>query len=336
LKSGDLALALDSTQQAVSLQPTNPAFASQLESLFSLRDRKEWAQLSGDRDAASLRGPHIGQLGEGEGDTSVVVVTFNSVGTLPNCISSVLAQLGPRDEIVVVDNDSVDGTTAYVERIARRDSRIRLVVNSENAGYSKACNRGLLASKGKYLLTLNPDTVLAPGALKRLIRPLTKNCAATGPLSDNVGAAQFVGNYVPKALSPEMLAAELSREYEGQTRPAKLLIGFCLALRRDVLDEVGLLCEETELGADDLELSWRLRELGHSLAIAPDAFVHHEGGASFAKSESRELANIRIQRSDRALVAKLAHYYGWSGIPSSRKLWDSPIFDEALAKFGLP
>jgi GT2 family glycosyltransferase len=131
-----------------------------------------------------------------------------------------------------------------------------------------------------------------------------------------------------------MIAAELSREYEGQTRPAKLLIGFCLALRRDVLDEVGLLCEETELGADDLELSWRLRELGYSLAIAPDAFVHHEGGASFAKSESRELANIRIQRSDRALVSKLAHYYGWVGIPSSQELWESPIFSEAFARFG--
>jgi GT2 family glycosyltransferase len=122
--------------------------------------------------------------------------------------------------------------------------------------------------------------------------------------------------------------------HAGKTQEVKLLMGFCVALRRDVLDEVGLLCEETELGADDLELSWRLRQMGFTLGIASDAFVHHELGASFAQSPSQEIVRSWVKKSDRFLVRKLAGYYGWNEIPSSRELWDSPIFDEALARFG--
>jgi len=77
------------------------------------------------------------------------------------------------------------------------------------------------------------------------------------------GAFHLSGQKPAVAELPELIAST----HPGESAAVKALMGFCLAIRRDVLDKHGLLCEETELGADDLELSWRLRELGGQLKI---------------------------------------------------------------------
>jgi GT2 family glycosyltransferase len=108
-------------------------------------------------------------------------------------------------------------------------------------------------------------------------------------------------------------------------------MGVCLMMRRDLLDKHGLLCEMTELGADDLEYSWRMRMLGYELRVVPSVFVHHVGQASFATLPSLE-ARKRIRQSDRALVHILLAYYDEGNIPSSMELWGCEIFAEALAR----
>ena len=97
---------------------------------------------------------------------------------------------------------------------------------------------------------------------------------------------------------------------------------------------VGLLDEGTELGADDLDFSWRMRELGYRVVIAQDVFVQHEQGVSFRSLPSAE-RGARQRRSDACLVRKLEAYYGIHGIPSSMELWGTPIFDGALLRFRL-
>ena len=92
---------------------------------------------------------------------------------------------------------------------------------------------------------------MAGGSVGRLVAPLHGDVFATGPLADNVGGAQFVafhlGGQKPTAAElPEVLASS----HAGESVELKALMGCCLAVRRDVLDKHGLLCEETELGAD--------------------------------------------------------------------------------------
>jgi len=336
VKFGDLEGALGATRRAVKLDPANAVYRGQVESLEARQEQSGLSTIVGARDLAAIKGPYVGSLGKGRVPLSTVVVTHNSADTVRACIESVLGQSSLDDEVIVVDNASLDQTTLVVGKIAARDARVRLIQNRENVGYSRAANQGLLASSGKLLLLLNPDATLGRGCVDRLLRPLHGKIGATGPVSDNVGGLQFVGFHLngakPKAGE---LAATLAREHADQLLDAKALMGFCLALRRDVLDEHGLLCEETELGADDLELSWRFRELGYELKVVLDAFAHHEGSHSFTHTPEREMAQVRIRQSDRALVRRLVGFYGFSSVPSSRELWGSDIFCEAFGRSGL-
>jgi hypothetical protein len=164
---------------------------------------------------------------------------------------------------------------------------------------------------------VNPDAIVEDCWLDRLGERLTGDVAAAGPVCDMVAGEQFVGHFLAgRQVRPDQLADLLAKEQGGATRPTKLLMGVCLALRRDLLDKHGLLCEETALGADDLELSWRYRELGYGLVVVPSAFVRHVGGASFATLPVVE-TRIRVRRSDRAFIQRLRAYYGDSPIPSS-------------------
>jgi O-antigen biosynthesis protein len=298
-----------------------------------LREKPEQdalARVEVDHDKNRLRGPHAGSLGKATCPRSVIVVTHYSAGTIRRCLTSALRELGPKDELIVVDNVSLDDTQLIVH------DRVRLLPNRENIGYSRGCNQGILASGGKKLILLNPDVIMAGGSVGRLVAPLHGDVFATGPLADNVGGAQFVafhlGGQKPTAAE---LPGVLASSHAGESAEVKALMGFCLAVRRDVLDKHGLLCEETELGADDLELSWRLRELGGQLKIVLDAFVYHEGSHSFNHSPNRDMARVRIRRSDRALVRKLVGYYGWGNVPASMEIWGNDIFAEAFERSGV-
>jgi len=129
----------------------------------------------------------------------------------------------------------------------------------------------------------------------------------------------------PKA---DQLGEVMKREFPGQAVETKLLVGVCVMLHRATLERYGLLDENLVLGADDLELSWRLRAAGLQLLIALDVFVHHEGHASFGTRPQEETSKL-IASSDAALLAKLKRYYG-PGLPTSNDIWACPIFDEAM------
>ena len=153
-------------------------------------------------------------------------------------------------------------------------------------------------------------------------------------MSDNIGGDQFVG-HILGGRHPELdsLGELLASEFKGKTQVTKFLVGICVMVRRETLDKYGLLDEGTELGADDLEFSWRMRMLGLKLVIAQDVFVRHEQGVSFASLPSLE-RGVRQRKSDAWLVRKLEAYY--SGvIPTSMELWGKPIFDEALHRMRL-
>ena len=237
----------------------------------------------------------------------------------------------------MVDNASQDATRARVrELIERRPAPpIRLIANEGNLGFSRGCNIGIAKSTGAgsgagFVVLLNPDCQVSAGWLETLLAPLERDVAATGPLSNYVAGKQkaelHLARIPTKAPSDwRELAAALARHNAGRTVETKLLIGFCLALRRDLLEKHGALDEALFLGNDDLEYSHRMRGHGYRLLVATDCFVHHHGQRSFA-SLAKTTRDRLVQESTDALQRKLEAIYGDGRVPSPMDLWDIEWF----------
>src|SRR5262245_59695250 len=100
---------------------------------------------------------------------SVIVVSYNSRADLELCLESILRELGSQDELIVVNNGSTDGSA---DLVAERFAKARLI-RGANTGYAGGNNRGAAVANGEFLMFLNPDAALQPGALSALLAPLS-------------------------------------------------------------------------------------------------------------------------------------------------------------------
>lgn len=327
-RRGDFAMALKHMRRARDLNPSHAMTREQAGKLESAVYDLSSPLRCPDEEIGRVTGPHVGQLDVATCPISVVIVTYNSEVTLDACLRSVLASLGPEDEVIVVDNNSADETGGLLDSFSS-DPRVVLQKNVDNIGYARAANQGLLLSHGEHLVLLNPDAIVSDGWIEGLRSRLTENVVAVGPVSDRIGGDQALTLYMQGSTSIGQATQALRLAQNGRTELTKLLFGVCLMVPRWVLDRYGLLEESTELGADDLELSWRLRVLGYDLAIACDVFVSHVGSVSFA-SLPGPARDERVGRSDQALIAKLRDFYGTNGIPSSWALWGCDVLEQAM------
>jgi GT2 family glycosyltransferase len=269
-----------------------------------------------------------GALGSaGSEGCSVVIVTFNNESCIAECLHSVLLTLDDGDEVIVVDNASSDKTLEVVCRFLAQTSRLKIVENPTNLGYSAGCNVGLKASSGQHLVLLNPDTIVWPRWLEKMKRAFREGVGAVGPMSDNVGGVQYIGHDLEPGIRLQEIQDHLTEQFARQSVETKLLIGFCLLLRRDIMDRIGILDENLFLGNDDLELSWRIRTHDLKLVVAKDVFVHHKHHVSFKSLECSKVHEL-IQQSGTALETKLKAYYG--EVLSDEELWGVTFRDEAL------
>jgi GT2 family glycosyltransferase len=279
----------------------------------------------------------VGQLynrSESDASTCLMIPSYKNAAsplTIEPCIESVLATLRPEDELIIVDNASLDGTASFVIESAQHQAR--LIQNRTNLGFSAGCNIGIQASRGKTVVLLNPDCTVKPGWLDSFETRLSDPAVgAVGPVSDHVSAAQFVGFYLPNnepRLTTDQLHCRVRQLHRGQVVETKLLIGFCIAFRRDVLAEAGLLDEDLFLGGEDLEMSLRLRANNYCLVIAPDVFVHHSGGASF-KTVKESQTRALLEQSTLALHRKIQNLFAPRPEPSSMELFGTPILPPAI------
>jgi GT2 family glycosyltransferase/tetratricopeptide (TPR) repeat protein len=269
---------------------------------------------------------------------SVVIVTYNSrenirvcLDSLRRCGPSLTGTDAPGHEIIVVDNNSRDGTQDYL----RAQGDIRAILNDGNNGFSKGCNQGAAIAKGDFVIFLNPDTLATPGWLDTMARYFQDPAVgAVGPVSNYVAGLQRLDMNLPPAWRDaktfpgngavevaENLARILKEGNAGKGVITKLLIGFCLMMERSRYEAMGGMDEDLFLGNDDLDLSWRLRNLGLKLVVASDAFIFHEGQKSF-KTEAKSHVDRLTQESTDALYVKLVeHYGGREHLPSAIDLW---------------
>jgi GT2 family glycosyltransferase/glycosyltransferase involved in cell wall biosynthesis len=215
---------------------------------------------------------------------SILIVSYNNHELTTACIESVLRNsMHPNLEVIVVDNASTDGSREKLE--ALRDDRVRVLLNDENVGFAAANNQALQHASGTYIVLLNNDTVVPRGWLPRMLRQLEDPQIGLA-----VAVTNFSGNEsridVPYDTIEEMLpfADHYMREHDGERFDIRVAAMYCVGMRRDVYETVGLLDEHFAIGMfEDDDYSHRVRLAGFRVVCAEDVFVHHIGQASFSK-----------------------------------------------------
>ncbi len=234
-------------------------------------------------------------------DVSVIIVNYNVCYFLEQCLSSVEASIGNiSKEVFVVDNNSVDESMSMV---AAKFPWVQRIENKENVGFSKANNQAIQQASGKYILLLNPDTVVEEDTLVKCIEFMDKEPKAGGL---GVRMLDGKGNFLPESKrglpSPKVAFYKifgLSRFFkkskkfnyyhlghlsEFETNKIDILSGAFMFMRKEALDEVGLLDEAFFMYGEDIDLSYRLQKGGYDNYYFPDTKIIHYKGESTKKS----------------------------------------------------
>jgi GT2 family glycosyltransferase len=232
---------------------------------------------------------------------SVIIVSFNTRQITLDCLKALYADLGAlRAEVLVVDNASADGSA---DAIRAAFPEVVLIANDRNAGFGAANNLALRRAAGRFLLLLNSDAFVRPGALRAMIAYLEAHPEAgvVGPrLLNGDGSLQrscfrlpsplraWLDNLGISELAPGHSALSgYGRWPHDSTRHVEFVSGACMCVRRETYDAVGGFDERFFMYAEESDWQRRIRDRGWQIAFHPDAVVTHLGGASGAGTAAR-------------------------------------------------
>jgi len=220
------------------------------------------------------------EIEPGFGLTSIVILTHNQLEYTRQCIESIRERTTDPVELIVVDNGSTDGTVDYLHSL----SGVRATFNAENLGFPIAANQGIRAATGRQILLLNNDTIVTTGWLRRMLRALAsdRRIGLVGACSNNVSGSQQVTVSYDDLTSLDGFAWDYGKSRDRVVADTDRLVGFCLLIRREVVDKIGVLDEQFTPGNfEDDDYCQRALEAGFRVVIARDAFVHHFAGRTF-------------------------------------------------------
>jgi GT2 family glycosyltransferase len=208
---------------------------------------------------------------------SVLVVTFNERELIERCLPVLTEQLGERDELIVADNCSADGTVEVVERLAPQATVLRM---PSNDGYMPACNAAAERATGDVIITLDADVIPAPGFCDAIRRPAANGSRWAGwmglvtmgdghLINTSGGVSHFTG------LSWAGQVGEPLEAASDEPREVSFLTGACLAISRAAWERETGFADDYFLYFDDVDWCFRTRLGGGRIGIVPDARVDH-------------------------------------------------------------
>lgn len=247
---------------------------------------------------------------------SVVVVNWNTKKYLNDCLESIARTMSAIEyEVLVVDNNSADGSA---DMVASNFPGVKLIRNKENIGFAKANNIAISAGTGEYVLVLNPDTIVMPGAIGKMTEFMDSNqhVGACGPrIYDRKGNITQWRKRLPSLNRAFRTDSMLGRIFplagespENEITPVspvevEWMHGCCMFIRRQTIKEVGLMEEKLFLTFEEQDWCLRMQQKGWKIYHVPAAeIVHYEG-------ESRKQTTfledyLRVKRSQHVYFRK--------------------------------
>ena len=271
--------------------PLDPGYAARADF------QPHWADTIGSSPAASATRPPV----------DVVVPVYRGFTKTLACLASVLATLPRGARLIVVDDASPEPELVAALQALGRQRRIRLISLPENRGFPAAANAGLRAAAKRDAVLLNSDTLVPPGWLERL-RAAAYSAPDIGtvtPLTNDgtiVSYPEIGGGNPAPDLAGTVATDALAQQANGvATVDLPVGVGFCLYVRRDCLDQVGLLREDlfAQGYGEENDLCLRARHHGWRSVAAPGVFVAHHGATSFGP------ARTHLIRRNTAILARL-------------------------------
>jgi hypothetical protein len=226
-------------------------------------------------------------------DLSIIIVNWNTRDYLRACLQSIYTYPPKKYtfEVIVVDNASADGS---VDMVRREFPQVRLIANDYNYGFAKATNQGYRISRGRYVMTLNPDTEVFEGTLDGLVEFLDTHpdAGAVQPYPTFYDLPKYPKPFIlqwilAKASNWERMKGQHSYQSppaDEEARKVAWLFGTGITCRRDALGPDSFLDEWNFMYYEEYWLCLRLRERGSRLYAAPNLKIYHIGGASRRRS----------------------------------------------------
>jgi len=234
---------------------------------------------------------------------SIIIVTYNAKKYLLSCIESVIKDLEKNNikfEVIVIDNASNDKSK---EDVLKLFPQVTYFFNNENQGFSKAFNKGVLNSKGDYILRLDSDTIIYPGSIFAMYKSIKDNpnigivvpmllnddetiqlslCRSYPNIQNMLIYSTGIGYFLEK-INPNLnfwgkQTLPISQYY--QSRRVAFAPGACYFIKREVFDKIGLLDENYFVQFEDTDFCLRAMKCGFHIWYESQARVKHYGGKS--------------------------------------------------------
>lgn len=203
----------------------------------------------------------------------IIIPVWDQLELTKNCVEHIIRNTKYPYRLIIIDNGSKDAARQYLEEFKKsRPAEVALIRNEKNLGFIKAANQGMRISDAPYVCILNNDTIPAPGWLEELIEfaETHKEMGLLNPQSNRDMRIPF-----------EEHARNLAKN-SGKYMEMNQCFGYCMLIKREVIDRIGYLDEAFGMGSyDDTDYSMRAYKAGYLCANVHSSYVHHVYNASF-------------------------------------------------------
>ena len=212
---------------------------------------------------------------------SIIIVNYNGKELLQKCLDSLLKVRYDNFEIILVDNNSTDGT---VEFITKNYPSLIIIKLDSNKGFAEPNNVAAKISKGKYLLFLNNDTVVTPNFISEMVKVMEtdkKIAVCQSLLLKPDGSVDSSGDFID-----HLGVVYNSKTKIDEIREVSSARGASMLVRSDIFEKLDGFDQKFFITFEDVDLCWRSWILGYRVLIIPTSIVYHEGGITIKKIKS--------------------------------------------------
>ncbi len=262
---------------------------------------------------------------------SIIIVNWNVKSLLHQCLKSIFLFVKDLEyEVIVVDNNSYDGSAEMLNALSYEYKNLHVIINKENVGFSKANNQGLAIAGGEYILFMNPDMELVENTPKILFNYMSSFAEATEDKDVSACTCQLQysdGHRQPNIkndptflsqvwilyklhhfIKPWFLKKYLAKKFDyTRKQEVEQIMGAFVFIRRDIIKRIGGWSEDYYIWWEDLDLCKRLRKMGEKIMYIPDSRVIHYEGKSF----SQQMGLVKQKRFNRGLLTYFKKYHSW-------------------------